>query len=108
MKRYRIGLLAAHSAIDYPRSIRLGVQNTVEEAGHTLVVLADLIPYHTLTNAEAYLRVAIEIAKRLDLDATIVPVGCLTANMSGDNAKALGFVQGLDRAHTLVLEREVE
>ena len=62
----------------------MGVQNTIEEAGHTLVVLADLIPYHTLTNAEAYLRVAIEIAKRLDLDAAIVPVGCLTANMSGD------------------------
>ena len=29
MKRYRIGLLAAHSAIDYPRSIRMGVQNTI-------------------------------------------------------------------------------
>ena len=108
MKRYRIGLLAAHSAIDYPRSIRMGVQNTIEEAGHTLVVLADLIPYHTLTNAEAYLRVAIEIAKRLDLDITIVPVGCLTANMSGDSAKALEFVQGLDPAHTLVIDREVE
>ena len=108
MKRYRIGLLAAHSAIDYPRSIRMGVQNTIEEAGHTLVVLADLIPYHTLTNAEAYLRVAIEIAKRLDLDAAIVPVGCLTANMSGDSAKALEFVQGLDSTRTLVIDREVE
>ena len=86
----------------------MGVQNTIEEAGHTLVVLADLIPYHTLTNAEAYLRVAIEIAKRLDLDAAIVPVGCLTANMSGDSAKALEFVQGLDSTRTLVIDREVE
>ena len=108
MKQYRIGLIAAHSHIDYPRSLRLGVQNTLEEAGHTLVSIADLIPYHTLENAEAYLRVACEIAARLDLDATIVPVGCMTANLSGDNAKAMELLQFLDPARTLVLEREVD
>ena len=108
MNQYRIGLIAAHSHIDYPRSLRLGVQNTLEEAGHTLVSIADLIPYHTLENAEAYLRVACEIAARLDLDATIVPIGCMTANLSGDNAKAMELLQILDPARTLVLEREVD
>lgn len=107
MRPYRIGLLAVHSDIDYPRSVRLGVQNAIEEAGHTLVALADLIPYHTLENSEAYLRVACEIASRLDIDALIAPVGCMTANLSGDNATALELVRRLDPARTLVLEREV-
>ena len=108
MSTYRIGLIAAHSHIDYPRSLRLGVQNTLEEAGHTLVSIADLIPYHTLANAEAYLRVACEIAVRLDLDATIVPVGCMTANLSGNAQKAMELLQIMDPHRTLVLEREVE
>ena len=107
MRQYRIGLLAVHSDIDYPRSLRMGVQNTVEEAGHTLVALADLIPYHTLDNAEAYLRVACELAARLDIDVLVAPVGCMTANLSGNNAKAIELLQCLDPARTLVLEREV-
>jgi DNA-binding LacI/PurR family transcriptional regulator len=72
-----------------------------------LVALADLIPYHTLDNAEAYLRVACELAGRLDIDVLVAPVGCMTANLSGNNAKALELLQCLDPARTLVLEREV-
>lgn len=107
MRQYRVGLLAVHSDIDYPRSVRMGVQNAIEEAGHTLIALADLIPYHTLDNAEAYLSVACAIAARLDIDVLIAPVGCMTANLSGDNATALKLLQRLDPARTLVLEREV-
>lgn len=107
MRRYRIGLLAVHSAIDYPHSLRMGVKNTIEEAGHTLVTIAELIPYHTLQNAEAYLRVACMIASRMDLDAIIYPAGCVTANLRGDSDAALALLQFLDPSKTLVLERDV-
>ena len=108
MRRYRIGLVAVHSEIDYPHSLRMGVQNTIEEAGHTLVTIAELIPYHTLANAEAYLHVACQIAARLDLDAIIYPAGCVTAYLRGDSSKALELLQALDPAKTLVLERDVD
>lgn len=107
MAPYRIGLLGVHSTIDYPRSLRMGVQNTLEEAGHTLIAIAELIPYHTLDNAESYLRVATEIAARLDLDAVIFPAGCCTAYLSGDTPKAIELPQILDPAKTLVLERAI-
>ncbi len=107
MQKYKIGLLAVHSAIDYPHSLRMGVQNTIEEAGHILVTIAELIPYHTLTNAESYLRVACEIASRLDLDAVIFPAGCMTAYLEGDTPKALELLQLMDESKTLVLERSV-
>ena len=108
MRRYRIGLVGVHSEIDYPHSLRMGVQNTVEEAGHTLVTIAELIPYHTLANAEAYLHVACQIAARLDLDAVIYPAGCVTAYLRGNSSKALELLQALDPAKTLVLERDVD
>lgn len=107
MASYRIGILGVHSAIDYPRSMRMGVQNTLEEAGHTLVAIADLIPYHTLANAESYLRVATEITARLNLDAVIYPAGCCAAYMSGDTAKALELADALDPAKTLVTGRQL-
>lgn len=107
MRRYRIGLLAVHSSIDYPHSLRMGVKNTIEEAGHTLVTIAELIPYHTLTNADAYLHVATSIASRLDLDAVIYPAGCVTAYLRGDTPRALELLQILDPEKTLVLERDV-
>ncbi|MDO4797049.1 MAG: GGDEF domain-containing protein [Coriobacteriales bacterium] len=108
MRRYRIGLLGVHSAIDYPQSLRMGAKNTIEEAGHTLVTIAELIPYHTLQHAEAYLRVACTIASRLDLDAIVYPAGCATAYLRGDSEAALKLLQILDPAKTLVLERDVE
>lgn len=107
MRQYRIGLMAVHSAIDYPHALRKGVQNVIEEAGHTLVTIAELIPYHTLAHAQEYLRVATEIARQLDLDAVIFPAGCMTAYLSGDGAAALELLKLMDPAKTLVLEREV-
>ena len=41
---YRIGLMVGGKSIDYVRAIRIGVQNTLEEAGHTLVSVSDNIP----------------------------------------------------------------
>lgn len=107
MKKFKIGLMSVHSAIDYPHALRMGVQNTLEESGHFLVTIAELIPYHTLTNAESYLRVACEIAARLDLDAVIFPAGCTTSYLEGDTPKALELLQILDKSKTLVLERKV-
>lgn len=108
MRQYRFGIVSVHTNIDYPRSLFLGVQNTVEGAGHTLVAVSDLIPYHTLTNADAYMRVATEVVSRLDLDAIIFPVGCVTAFLRGDNGKALELLDILDPAKTLVMDRELE
>ena len=88
MRPYRIGIVGAHTNIDYPRSLFMGIQNTIEEAGHTLVAISDLLPYHTRTNGDAYLSVSTSIASRLDLDVVIFPVGCYAAFLNGDNAKA--------------------
>ncbi len=110
MARYRIGLMGVTTSSDYPYSIRLGVQNTIEELGHTLVHITELIPAHavgTLPNPDAYIRLSVEIASRLDLDAVIYPVGCTATYLAGDSDKALSFLQLLDPAHTLVMEREV-
>ena len=105
--RFRIGIMGTHAAIDYTRTIRLGVQNTLEDAGHTMVIVSDLMPYFTHADAEEHLRVACEIAMRTDLDAVIVPAGCLAVHLSGDNAKALDIVRGLDPARTVVMERNI-
>ncbi|MDO4537044.1 MAG: GGDEF domain-containing protein [Coriobacteriales bacterium] len=108
MRPYRVGILGCHTAIDYPRSLRLGVQNALEEAGHTLVTITDLVPYHTRTNAESYLRVACEVAARLDLDMVIYPVGCLAQLLKkGDNDGALELLRILNPAKTLVVGRSV-
>ena len=85
MKQYRIGLMVGNKTIDYPHSIRMGVQNTLADENHTLVAIADLVPYHTRFNAEAYFRVAFELAGRIDLDALIVPAGVITGYLSGDD-----------------------
>jgi len=108
MRPYRIGIVGAHTNIDYPRSLFMGIQNTIEEAGHTLVAISDLLPYHTRTNGDAYLSVSTSIASRLDLDVVIFPVGCYAAFLNGDNAKALELLQTLDPANTLVLDRQVD
>ena len=44
MERYRLGLLGVNTTSDYPRSVRMGIKNAVEEAGHTLIHISELIP----------------------------------------------------------------
>ena len=108
MGRYRIGLFGVHSTIDYPYLLRMGVQNVLEEAGATLVPISELVPYHTLDNAEAYLSVAAEITSRLNLDAVIYPAGCVAVYLRGNSGKALELLhRTMDPAKTLVLERDV-
>lgn len=108
MRRYRIGLTVGNKTADYPRSLRMGIQNTIEEAGHILVAISDLIPTHTTANGMAYYRMAFEIAARLDLDALIVPIGSVTAHLSGDTDKALDLLQTMSPSNTIVLERKVD
>lgn len=69
MRRYRIGMMVGTMPSDYPRSLRLGAQNTIEEAGHILVAISDLLPRRTLPNDIAYYRMAFHLAARFDLDA---------------------------------------
>ena len=107
MRQYRIGLMVGNKTIDYPHSIRMGVQNTLEEAGHLLVAIADLVPYHTRFNAEGYFRVAFEIAGRLDLDAVIVPAGVVTGYLSGNDAMTHEFLAAMNPKKSLVLERDI-
>ena len=107
MKQYRIGLMVGNKTIDYPHSIRMGVQNTLADENHTLVAIADLVPYHTRFNAEAYFRVAFELAGRIDLDALIVPAGVITGYLSGDDEMMRRYLTTTDPGKTLVLERDI-
>lgn len=107
MARYRIGLMLGTKSTDYPRAVRLGVQNALEGTGHVLVPIADLIPYHTHANVEGYFRVAFELASRIDLDAIIVPAGTVAGYLDGNNERMQELVGTLDPAKTIVLERSI-
>lgn len=87
--------------------IRMGVQNALEEGGHTLVCLADLVPYHTHANAERSFRVTFELAQRLDLDAVIAPMGTISSFLDNDPDLASRLLHLLDTRNTLVMERDV-
>ena len=39
MRQYRIGLLVGNKSIEYVHAIKMGVQITLEESGHTLVAI---------------------------------------------------------------------
>ena len=108
MDRYRIGLMVGNKSIDYIHAIRMGVQNTLEEAGHVLVAISDLIPFHSRSNALSYFRVAFEVAARLDLDAIIVPAGIISSYLSDDYASLGEFLAILDKSKTIVIERQIE
>ena len=107
MSQFRIGLMVGNKTIDYPHSIRMGVQNTLEDTGHLLVAIADLVPYHTRFNADEYFKVAFEIAGRLGLDALIVPAGVVTGYLSGNDEMTRRFMMAMDPKKTLVLERSI-
>ena len=107
MKRLRIGLMAGNKSIDYVRTIRLGVQNTLEEAGHILVAVEDLIPFHSRSNTISYFRVAFEVASRLNLDAIIVPAGIISGYLTDESATLVEFLSILGPAKTLVIERQI-
>ncbi|MBO7674702.1 MAG: GGDEF domain-containing protein [Atopobiaceae bacterium] len=107
MERYRIGLMVGNKSIDYVHSIRMGIQNTLEEAGHTLIAIADLIPFHSRINTTSYFRVAFEVAARLDLDAIIVPAGIISGYLTSNQATLAEFLSILDPEKTLVIERDI-
>ena len=107
MERYRIGLMVGNKSISYAHAIRMGLQNTLEDAGHTLVAISDLIPFHTRENAASYFRVAFEVAARLDLDAIVVPAGIISGYLQ-NNQESLDSLLGiLNQRKTLVIEREI-
>lgn len=108
MDRYRIGLMVGNKSIDYVHTIRMGVQNTLEESGHVLIAISDLIPFHSRSNATSYFRVAFEVASRLELDAIIVPAGIISGYLTEDQAILPELLETLDPAKTLVIEREIE
>ena len=107
MKRYRIGLMVGNKSIDYIHAIRMGVQNTLEEAGHTLIAIADLIPFHSRSNTESYFRVAFEVAARLNLDAIIVPAGIIASYLSTEAESLVTLLSILDSNKTVLLERNI-
>lgn len=104
---YRIGLILGTKSTDYPHMIRMGVQNTLENSGHTLVCLADLIPYHTHANTARALQVVFELARSLDLDAVIVPMGTTIGYLANDQEFAHELLGMLDPGKTLVMERDI-
>lgn len=104
---YRIGLILGTKSVDYLRMIRLGVQNTLENSGHTLVCFADLIPYHTRANILCSLRVVFELARSMDLDAVIVPAGTTCGYLGNDLELAQEMIHLLDPNKTIVMERNM-
>ncbi|MDO4798055.1 MAG: GGDEF domain-containing protein [Coriobacteriales bacterium] len=107
MGRYRIGLMVGNKSVDYVHDIRMGIQNTLEESGHQLIAISDLIPFHSRTNTEFYFRVAFEIVSRLDLDAVIVPAGIIAGYLNARHASLHELLGILDPNKTLVIEREL-
>ncbi len=107
MRQYRIGLMVGNKSIEYVHAIKMGVQNTLEESGHTLVAISDLIPFHSRINAISFFRVAFEITSRLDLDAVIVPAGIISGYLTDDQTSLSEFLHVLDPKKTLVIEREI-
>lgn len=98
MEQYRIGLMVGNKSIDYVHAIRMGVQNTLEESGHVLIAISDLIPFHSRSNAASYFRVAFEVASRLELDAIIVPAGIIAGYLCAHDRLRPG-VHGSTRGH---------
>lgn len=105
---YRIGLMVGGKSIDYVRAIRIGVQNTLEEAGHTLVSVSDNIPFHLREHAGDHFRVAFQIASMLDLDVVIVPAGTVATYLVNDQCSLEDLLAILDPSRTVIVERELE
>ena len=109
MRRHRIGLILGTMNTDYPRAIRLGVQNTLESEDAILVNIADLIPYHqNHAMCAEYLRVAFELVSRLDLDVTIVPLGTVNGYLEANEDLARAMLSSVDPKKVLLLERDFE
>lgn len=107
MKRYRVGLMVGNKSIDYVHAIRMGVENTLGEAGHVLIAISDLIPFHSRVNAASYFRVAFEVTARLGLDAVIVPAGTIASYLTDERRNVFELIDILDAQKTVVIEREV-
>ena len=107
MKRYRVGLMVGNKSIDYVHAIRMGVENTLEDAGHVLIAISDLIPFHSRVNAASYFRVAFEVTARLGLDAVIVPAGTIASYLSDEHQGIYELINILDAPKTVVIEREM-
>ena len=107
MKRYRVGLMVGNKSIDYVHAIRMGVENTLDEAGHVLIAISDLIPFHSRVNASSYFRVAFEVTARLGLDAVIVPAGTIASYLTDEYQNIYELLDVLDAPKTVVIERDV-
>ena len=107
MARYRIGLMAGNKSIDYVHQIRRGVQSVLDEEGHTLVAISDLIPFHSRIDTGEYYRVAFELTARLGLDVVIVPAGVIASFLSQEHAALGNLLETLDSSRTLIIEREI-
>lgn len=105
---YRIGLMVGGKSIDYVHAIRVGVQNTLEEAGHTLVSVSDNIPFHFREHAGDYFRVTFQIASVLGLDAIIVPAGTVATYLVNDKSNLGDLLEILDSSRTVIVERDLE
>ena len=109
MKRFNIGYLSSLKSIGYPVGIQVGVKNAIEEQGHNMINIADLLPVNFFDTSDNYFHFAFELASRLELDLYIVPIGAVRAyihNKTVWNADALAHL--LDPNRTLILEDEYE
>ena len=105
-KRFNIAYLISHKTIGYPLGIQNGIRNAIEEQGHNLINIMDLLPSNSFLEwSHNYIHVAFELAAQMDFDAYIVPIGVANAFISrSKGGSAMKYVELLDPKKTFLLE----
>ena len=106
-KRFNIAYLIAHKTLGYPLGIQNGLRNSIEEQGHNLINIMDLLPSNNFLEwPENYIHVAFALAARMEFDAYIVPVGVVNAFISRSSTKvnAMDYVKLLNPEKTILIE----
>ncbi len=108
-KRYKIAYITAHKHGGYGTGLQDGVKNGIEEQGHILVNITDLLPRGFLKDAKYYFYIALQIARQLNLDCFIIPVGIINAyNKIATKWDGEYLARMLDPARTIVIEDSLD
>lgn len=109
MRRFNIAYLGGHKSAGYPVGVQNGIKNAIEEQGHNLITMADLLPYNFIDDSWYSFRLAFELAARMDIDAYIAPVGIINQyNRKGKESDSHKLVHILPPSKTILLDDAVE
>ena len=109
-KRFNIAYLVAHKSVGYPIGIQNGVKKAVEEQGHNLINIMDLLPSNDFLEwSHNYLQVAFQLAAHMDFDAYILPIGVANAfNSKSSQYFMRHYIELLDPKKTILIEEYYE